>query len=252
MEWIADRRQQGIGISIVEVRLQAKLKAKSEPSAASFKASYGLARRFMERNDLSVRHCTTLAQRLPVDHDAKLLEFQQFIIQLCRQHGYDLSQIGNTDQTPLTFDLPYERTVAVKGVKTVSIMTTGHEKSHFTVMLACTADGGKLPPYIVFKRKTLPKEMRFPRGVHVRVHPKVWMDEALTLDWIKTVWATRPDGLLRKKAMLVLDLFRCHRMPSIKSELRGMKTDLVIIPGGMTRLLQPLDVSVNKPMKDAL
>ena len=32
MEWIADRRQQGIGISIVEVRLQAKLMAKSEPS----------------------------------------------------------------------------------------------------------------------------------------------------------------------------------------------------------------------------
>ena len=103
-------------------------------------------------------------------------------------------------------------------------------------MLACTADGGKLPPYIVFKRKTLPKGMRFPRGVHVhvRVHPKGWMDEALTLDWIKTVWATRPGGLPRKKAMLVLDSFRCHRMPSIKSELRGMKTDLVIIPGGMT------------------
>jgi len=49
-------------------------------------------------------------------------------------------------------------------VKTVSIRTTGHEKSHFTVMLlllACTADGGKLPPYIVFKRKTLPKECDF-------------------------------------------------------------------------------------------
>jgi len=78
------------------------------------------------------------------------------------------------------------------------------------------------------------------------------MDEALTLDWIKTVWATRPGGVLRKKAMLVLDSFHCHWMPSIKSELRGMKMDLVIIPGGMTRLLQPLDVSVNKPIKDAL
>jgi len=44
----------------------------------------------------------------------------------------------------------------------------------------------------------------------------------------------------------------CHRMPSIKSELRGIKMDLVIIPGGTTRLIQPLDVSVNKPIKDAL
>ena len=68
------------------------------------------------------------------DHDAKLLEFQQFVIQLHRQHGYDLLQIGNADQTPLTFDLPYERTVAEKGVKTVSIRTTSHVKSHFTVV----------------------------------------------------------------------------------------------------------------------
>jgi len=43
----------------------------------------------------------------------------------------------------------------------------------------------------------------------------------------------------------------CHRMLSIKSELRD-KMDLVIIPGGITRLIQPLDVSVNKPIKDAL
>ena len=52
--------------------------------------------------------------------------------------------------------------------------------------------------------------------------------------------------------MLVLDSFRCHRMSTIKAQLKQDNTDLVIIPGGLTRLLQPLDVSVNKPMKDAL
>jgi len=71
--------------------------------------------------------------------------------------------------------------------------------------------------------------MKFPPGVHVRVRPKGWMDEAPTLDWIKTVWSARPGGLLRKKAMLVLDSFRRRRMPAIKSELSKMKTDLVII-----------------------
>ncbi|KAJ8285593.1 hypothetical protein GJAV_G00028610 [Gymnothorax javanicus] len=34
-------------------------------------------------------------------------------------------------------------------------------------MLSCTADRGKLPPYIVFKKKTLPKE-KFPAGIIVR------------------------------------------------------------------------------------
>jgi len=112
----------------------------------------------MGRNDLSVRHRTTLSQRLPDDYDAKLLNFQQFVLKLRKEHGYELAQLGIADQTPLTFDLPYERTVAQKGVSTVSIRTTGHEKSHFSVMLTCTADGRKLVPYVIFKRKTLPKE----------------------------------------------------------------------------------------------
>lgn len=31
-----------------------------------------------------------------------------------------------------------------------------------------------------------------------------------------------------------------------------MNYDLIIIPGGMTKVLQPLDVLVNTPMKDAI
>jgi len=205
----------------------------------------------MKRHQLSVRRRTTIAQRLPADFDAKLLEFQQFILKMRRQHGYDLSLIGNADQTPLTFDNPYDRTLNMKGANTVSIATTGHEKSRFTVMLACMADGTKLPPYVIFKRKTLPKGMKFPKGIHVRVHPKGWMDENLMLDWLKTVWGRRQDGHLQR-SLLVLDAFRCHRMPSIKQQLVDDKTDLAIIPGGMTKMLQPLDVTVNKPTKDAL
>lgn len=115
-------------------------------------------------------------------------------------------------------------------------------------MLACTADGGKLPPYVIFKRKTLPKE-KFPDGVIVKVHEKGWMDEDLTHDWIKTVWGkrTRPS----EPSLLVLDAFRCHKTEKTKKLLKK-KTTPAIIPGGMTSILQPLDVSINKPMKNSL
>lgn len=49
--------------------------------------------------------------------------------------------------------------------------------------------------------------------------------------------------------MLVLDAFRCHRMPAIKAMLQEDRTDLVIIPGGMTGQLQVMDVSCNRPFK---
>lgn len=98
-----------------------------------------------------------------------------------KRNGYSLTQIGNADQTPLTFDLPADTTVNPKGASTVSIKTTGNEKNRFTVMLACTADGGKLPPYVVFKRKTMPK-LQFPKGIHVNVHPNGWFDDDITKD----------------------------------------------------------------------
>lgn len=131
----------------------------------------------------------------------------------------------------------------------MKLLSTGSEHSRFTVMLSCTADGRKLPPFIIFKRKTLPKEA-FPRDVVVRVNEKGYMDEALMREWIRTVWNRRPGALLQHRNMLVLDAFRGHLTASVKEALRDGKTDLVVIPGGMTSTLQPLDVVLNKPFKD--
>ena len=41
--------------------------------------------------------------------------------------------------------------------KTILLKTTGHKKYRYTVVLACMADGQKLKPMLIFKRKTLPK-----------------------------------------------------------------------------------------------
>ena len=61
------------------------------------------------------------------------------------------------DKTPISFDLPPNRTVDFKGQKTNTVKLTGAEKSYMTVVLSCLADGTKLLPMVVFKRKTMPK-----------------------------------------------------------------------------------------------
>ena len=75
------------------------------------------------------------------------------------------------------------------------------------------------------------------------------MDDALMKDRIKVVWGRRPGGY-SKKCLLVLDSFQCHKSQENKDLLKDeFRTRLAIIPGGMTSMLQPLDVSINKPMK---
>ena len=87
-------------------------------------------------------------------------------------NGYDLAAIGNIDETPLTFDLPRNWTVDKLGNKTVMVKTSGDERLHFTYVLRVTANGGKLPPMVIFKHKKIPAKMKFVSGVLVRVNEK--------------------------------------------------------------------------------
>lgn len=181
----------------------------------------------------------------------KIVDFQQFVIKKRTEVDYPMCRIGNMDETPMCFDMPSTRTINKKGDKTVMIRTTGHEKTHFTVVLTCTADGGKLPPMVIFKRKTPPKET-FPSGIVIHNHVKGWMDEAGIIKWLNTVWERRNGALMKKPSLLVWDQFAAHLTPKVKANLKTKKITQAVIPGGLTGTLQPLDVSLNKPFKCAM
>ena len=83
-----------------------------------------------------------------------------------QSNNYLLSQIGNGEQTSVYFDMP-SNTIQKKGASSVPVITLGSEKQWCTIMLSITADGRKLPPYIIFQKKTVPKGLKFPAGVHV-------------------------------------------------------------------------------------
>jgi hypothetical protein len=82
-----------------------------------------------------------------------------------------MGQIANADETALYLDMPLNYTDK-KGVKEVPLKTTRCKKLRLTVMLAATADGRKLPPLLILKRKTLAKLESFPKDVIVRAQEK--------------------------------------------------------------------------------
>ncbi|CAI7764858.1 unnamed protein product, partial [Closterium sp. NIES-53] len=142
-------------------------------------------------------------------------------------NAYPLNLIVNADQTPLFLEMPAERTLEMKGARTVHVPTAGYEKERLTVMLAVTAGGMKLPPYVVFKRETLPK-IPVPRGVVIRVQDKGWMDEKLVQDWAAQVLvpflkSLREEGGQRKEALLVLDSYRGHITEAVGQTMKLFK-----------------------------
>ena len=98
-----------------------------------------------------------------------------------------------------------------------------------------------------FQTKKNPKR-KFSDGIHVRVNKKGWVNENEILWWIERVWTSR--NLFRNShSLLVLDAFCDHTVDNVKNRLVEKNTNIVIIPGGCTSKLQPLDVSINKSFK---
>ena len=120
------------------IHLKAKVVVqKSGLPEGKFRGSKSWCYHFMERRGFSIRRRTTVVQKLPKDYENKLISFQRLVISKRKQHSFELKHIGNADQTPLTFDIVTNSTLAEKGIKSVPILTTGHDKDRFTVMLAC-------------------------------------------------------------------------------------------------------------------
>jgi len=134
-----------------------------EMSITDFAGTTSWCKRFMRRNSLCMRTKTTIAQKLPHEYKRKTTEFHKYVINMRKKLCFEIGQLGNMDEVPLMFD--------VKGAKTIMIKTSGNEKTHSTVVLVCCADGTKLPPLLIFKRKTLPKDV-IPHGIYVHVHSK--------------------------------------------------------------------------------
>jgi len=124
-----------------------------EMSITDFAGTTSWYERFMRRNGLCMHTETIIAQKLPHEYERKIIEFHKYAINMRKKLCFEIGQLGNMDEVSLTFDVPSNKTVDVKGTKTIMIKTSGNKKMHYTVVHACCADGIKLPPLLIFKEK---------------------------------------------------------------------------------------------------
>ena len=254
LEWFRELRRQLKTVTRYMIGAKARNMAHKQeyrtlyPDVLNCKFSHKWVDGFMSRNSLVNRRRTTVTQRLPEEYNEDQQCFLSYILYMRTEYNYPLNLIGNMDETPLSFNLPSQTTVEERGKRTVSILTTGHEHTNFTVTLTCLADGTKLPPLIIFKLVNVPRES-FLNGVHVCANPTGWMDEKEMIWWMENVWRRHANLSSNPRSLLVLDSFSAHRTDPVKRRFKEKNTNIAIIPGGLTSRLQPLDVSLNKAFK---
>lgn len=217
----------------------------AEDANKDFVASDGWLRNFFRRHQITLRRKTTVSQKVPDVLAPKLLSYFLYVRSLRLKKQYSLDQIIAMDETPVWLDMPGETTVDFVGNKSIPLKSTGHEKMRVTVVLSAKANGTKLPPFIVFKGKRYNKELDKIPGIVCAFSENGWMNENLTHTWLNKVYGT----LCFSRRLLVWDAYKCHIQDSTKRLLSKLKTDVAVIPGGCTGLVQAPDVCWNKPFK---
>lgn len=243
--WIINRRKQGFVVSGSSILREARGQA-VRMKLDSFKGSSFWIHSFMKRNKLSIRAVSSVGQKLPEDWVEKKDAFVKYVTQI--KDNYALTQIGNMDEVPVTFDMPSKFTVEQKGSSDVRVTTSGAEKNRFTVVLCVTANGDKLPAYVIFRRKTVPSG-NFPSNIIVSANEKSQMTSLETQLWHQRVWMKRRMAFFIRKSLLMLDSAPGHRTDEVKSKFFESGTMMAMIPGGLTKILQVLDMTVNKSFK---
>jgi len=115
--------------------------------------------------------------RNSLDFKEKITNFSEFPQRRMAENFIGPDDIINMDEVALTFDRPLTRAGNYKGESSVTLTTTGHERTHFT------ASGLKLPPMVIFKRMAMAKE-KFPKGIAVKLNKKGWTIESIMKEWL--------------------------------------------------------------------
>ena len=127
--WITDHRKKETAVSTKMILIEARRLA-IEMSITDFAGTTLWCERFMRRNGLCMCNKTTIEQKLPHVYKRKIIEFHKYVINMRKNLCFEIGQLGNMDEVPLTFDVASHKTVDVKGAKTITIKTSGEEKMH--------------------------------------------------------------------------------------------------------------------------
>ena len=168
--------------------------------------------------------------------------------------------IFNWDQTALHLVSTGQWTMHRAGEKVIPI-SNSDDKRQVTAVFAASLTGDFLALQIIYKGKTErshPK-VSMPSGWDLWHRDNHWSNEETMKRYVEKIIVPFLDAMkvalqLNKShpALAIFDCFRGQTTPEFLSLLKKHNIVSVQVPANCTDRLQPLDVSVNKPIKDNL
>ncbi|RPB06020.1 DDE-domain-containing protein [Choiromyces venosus 120613-1] len=168
---------------------------------------------------------------------------------------FEESNICNLDETPILFEYLEGKTYDTIGQKTIWAKAgqNGWDKRQASLVLCIFVDGIlRVPSMIIFcgKGERLGREQSdYHPGVEVEFNEKAYMNDSLFLRYIEEQLVPVLGG---RPTLFAIDLMGSHKTPAVLEKLQANNITPSLIPARCTSLIQPLDISVNKPFKEIM
>ena len=221
-----------------------KFKALAIKDGTNFSASNGWLTKFLKRIRITNRKRTHIMQKLRDNFSDEIIKYFYEIEKLQKTYGDKLVFV-NFDESPFYYDLCRDKTLHYKGEKEVKAIASNGEILDILVIF-----------YYAYKNKATGTNRNFPKfnvsPIMVRFNSSGYNNEILQNEWFDKLFVRFFCKHKDKHVVLLLDDASFHSNETLKKKCQDNKITLLIIPGGTTSFLQPLDVSINKPLKDLM
>ena len=225
-----------------------------------FVPTRGWLNHLYSRLNLSRRRATTSRPPISVAaYNESVLRFHHKISSTVRMFNIPDSLVITIDQTPSRYMEVTKMTMASKNSKRVAIANSS-DKRAITITLGISLSGDMLPYQLIYSGKTtrcLPDRSLFPDAFLLSYNPNHWSNETETRNLLNKVidpYAQKiksEQGLQAdQKTLLIWDDFKAHNAPSVIALSDHLNIVRVDIPKNFTHLVAPLDLTVNKKLKE--
>ncbi len=167
--------------------------------------------------------------------------------------------IINWDQTGLKIVPSSQWTMHEKGAKTVEAVVVS-DKLLITAVFCGSLVSEFRPAQMIFKGKTsrCHPRYKFPQDWNITQSAKHWSNEETMVEYITEIvlpfvkCQRELFDVERRPALVIMDNFKGQVTLKISQFLEANLIHVSLLPPNTTDQLQPMDLSVNKPIKDFL
>ncbi|XP_012553005.2 uncharacterized protein LOC105842971 [Bombyx mori] len=163
----------------------------------------------------------------------------------------DPNNIVNYDETNLSDDPGRKKVIVKRGTKYPE-RVLNQSKSSISIMMAGTAAGVLLPPYVIYKASNVYDSWTTggPKGTRYHRTASGWIDGNTFEDYIKCIiipfFKDKPG-----RKILIGDNLSSHLSIEVIKICEENHISFVFLPANSTHLTQPLDIAFFRPMKMA-